>query len=398
MQFHPEQVAITDAMSLPQINVVQVCLEYVPSAGGSIITVMDIDRVFKTSIIAFTSADNMIQDQEWDQNVFRVPIRAGILGRRYSLPVFSAELHKAEMILRQADLVIFHELFRYHFQWAGLIARKAKIPYWVIPHGEMDPYVFTYRSVQKKIWLSAVGYPIMRCAQSVIFATERECEKALPYTQGCRTHVVHWPVEYLDISRRAEARAIVCARHSIPDEARVLFWIGRLHLSKRPLQTIEAFGQIRNPLIHLIMVGPDDTLTREDCERFCAEANICNVHIIGPVYGKEKYMYYMASDAYISLSFKENFNYTAAEAMSCALPVILSQGNDLAQELRDLNCGWMLKTIDKQECIDALNQFASLPQIVLDEMGLTGQQWARDVLSQETFAQTLCQLAEKRTI
>ena len=104
----------------------------------------------------------------------------------------------------------------------------------------------------------------------------------------------------------------------------------------------------------------------------------------------------MASDAYISLSFKENFNYTAAEALSCALPVILSKGNDLTMELQDLNCGWMLKTNDKQECIDAINHFASLPQVLLDEMGLTGQQWARNVLSNEVFAQTLRQMAEHK--
>lgn len=385
-------------MNQSNMKVVQVCLEYVPSFGGSIATVMDFNRVFKTSIIAFNLADNMVQDQSWNQNVFRVPIGAGILGRCYSWPVFSAELQKAELILRQADLVIFHLLYRYHFQWAGAIARKAKIPYWVIPHGGLDPYVFTYRSVQKRIWLSAIGCPIMRHAQAVIFTTERERKKALPYTQGCRTYVVHWPVEYVDISRRAEMRALVRARHRIPDDARVLFWIGRLDVMKRPLQTIEAFGQIKNPLIHLVMVGPDDTVTRRDCERFCVERNICNVHLIGPIYGSEKFQYYMASDAYISLSFRENFNYTAAEAMACGLPVILSLGNDLAQELRNLNCGWMLKTIDTQECIDALNQFVSLPQIVLAEMGLSGQQWARNALSWETFAQTLRQLADERTI
>ena len=385
-------------MNQSHMKVVQICLEYVPSAGGNIISVMDFNRVFKTSIIAFTSADNMVQDQEWDQNVFRVPIRAGILGRCYSLPVFTAELHKAELILRQADLVVFHLLYRYHFQWAGAIARKAKIPYWVIPHGGLDPYVFTYRSVQKRIWLSAVGYPIMRRAQAVIFATEREREKDLPYTQGCRTHVVHWPVEYVDISCRAEARALVRARHRIPDEARVLFWIGRLDVMKRPLQTIEAFGQIENPLIHLMMVGPVGTLTWQDCERFCAERNICNVHLIGPVYGNEKFQYYMASDAYLSLSFRENFNYTAAEAMACGLPVILSPGNDLAQELRDLNCGWMLRTSDEQETIKVLRQFASIPKAALEKMGLAGQAWARTTLSNEKFAQTIRQLAEETTI
>ena len=132
-----------DVLNKNNLKVVQICLEYVPSAGGNIITVMDIKRVFNTQIIAFTSADNMVHDQEWDQNVFRVPIRPGILGRSYSCPFYGIELQKAERILRQADLAIIHLLYRYHFQWAGAIAPKVNIPYWVIPHGGLDPYVFT---------------------------------------------------------------------------------------------------------------------------------------------------------------------------------------------------------------------------------------------------------------
>lgn len=376
------------------MRVAQVCLEYAPSFGGSVQTVRDFSEVFESSIIAFTSADNKVQAPEWNKNVWRVPIRSGLLGRSYAWPVSPVDLHNASLILHQSALAIVHGLFRYHFQWAGAIARQMQIPYWVVPNGGLDPYVFTYRSVQKQIWMSTLGYPIMRRAQAVIFATEREREKALPRIQGCRTHVVHWPVQYVDTSRRAEARALVRARHHIPDEARVLLWIGRLHPMKRPLQTIEAFGQIENPLVHLVMVGPDGALTRQDCERFCVTRDINNVHIIGPVYGNEKYKYYMASDAYISLSFRENFNYTLAEALAAGLPVILSPGNDLSLELRVLNCGWMLKTIDTQECIDALNQFVSMPQIVLDEMGLSGQRWARTALSWEKFTQTIRQLAD----
>lgn len=384
-------------MNQSNIKVVQVCLEYVPSAGGNIITVMDFNRVFSPSIIAFTSADNMIQDQEWNRNVCRVPVRSGIPGRCYSWPIFSDDLRNAEQILRQASLVIFHLLYRYHIQWAGAIARKVKIPYWVVPHGGLDPYVFTYRSMQKRIWLSAVGYPIMRRAQSVIFATEREREKALPHIQGCRTNIVHWPVQYVDASRRAEARAFVRRQHHIPDEARVLLWIGRLHAIKRPFQTIEAFGQIGNPDVHLMVVGPDDTITRQDCERLCAERGIKKVHIIGPVYGSKKHEYYLAADAYVSLSYKENFSYTATEALASGLPVILSPGNDLSAELQDFNCGWMLKTDDAREVIKVFHQFASMPQSELNKMGLAGQSWARTTLSPDTFAQTVRQLAEEAT-
>ena len=71
--------------------------------------------------------------------------------------------------------------------------------------------------------------------------------------------------------------------------------------------------------------------------------------MIGPVYGDSKYHYLFASDAYVSLSQRENFNHTAAESLSAGLPVILSPGNDLAGEIRDEGCSWSLNDVSRIE-------------------------------------------------
>jgi len=380
-------------MGLDQHKVTQICLEYVPSYGGSAWSVRDFNRAFESSIIAFTSAGNKNRLQEWNTQVCRIPIRSGFLGRKYALPALSEDLQKARLMLDQSNLIIIHLLYRYHFQWAGALARQMRIPYWIVPHGGLDPYVFTYRTVPKKLWLMVLGSPVMRHAQAVIFATEREREKALPYVHGCQTKVIHWPVDPVDTSGRAQARERVRSRHQIPDDARVLLWMGRLHFMKRPLQTTEALGKAGRQDIHLLLVGPDGDMTRQDCERICVEKGIRNVHVVGPVYGSEKYDFYLAADAYISLSLKENFNYALAEAMASGLPLIISPGNDLSPELQSIKCGWIQRTNDIHESIASIRQFASISQIELDDMGSVAQQWARIAFSRETFVQTVRQLA-----
>ena len=375
-------------------NIVQVCLEYVASAGGSVVSVKNFHDVTGSKIIAFTS-HNSIVTEPWTADVLRVNVRTDFLGQRYLAPIFNADLQEAEKILRQADVIIIHLLYRYYFHWAISIAQKAKIPYWVIPHGGLDPYVFTYRPLQKRLWLLTIGHREMKSAKFVILATKREQEKAYSQLKGVNTVIFKWPVAFIETNRQSELREIIRSRHNIPLEARVLIYLGRLDLMKRPLRVIESLGMVENPYLHLIIVGQDGTVTRQDCEHFFTKHNIKNVHLIGPVYEDERFSYLMASDAYISLSIRENFNYTAAEAMSCGLPVILSPGNDLTEDLREVNCGWMLKTDDILECKGVLNEFISLPRNALEEMGQSAQIWARLELSNSIFRERVLQLVKR---
>ncbi|MBX3053003.1 MAG: glycosyltransferase [Caldilineaceae bacterium] len=348
-------------------------------------------------VVAFTSNRNLGYTQGWDDKVLRVPIRPDFLGRAYAVPESGDGLSASRLMLSQSSLAVLHLLYRYHIPWASTIAYQSQIPYWIVPHGILDPHVFTYRSWTKKIWLKVLGSRIMQRAEAVVFVTERERQKASPYTQGCKTQVIHLPVEYVDTSRRERIRLEIRARHIIPEEARVLVWMGRLHPMKRILETIDAFGHVCDPSLHLLIIGPDDVLKKEDCENYCLKQNIKNVHLLGPVYGNSKYDYYMASDGFISLSYRENFNYTLAEALACGLPAILSPGNDLALDLHSQNCGWMLKTEDAHEAITAIKEFALAPQAVLHELGTAGQQWARTNLDWETFTTALRELAIEST-
>lgn len=374
------------------MRVVQVGLEYVPKSGGTATAISDFGRALQASLISFTAPKTMRSISSKDQDVMHVPTHAGLLGKYYAWSR-SYLKQSAAVMLQGADLIVCHMLYRYHIQWASGLAIRAHVPYWVVPHGSLDPYIFTYRQLQKRSWLCLLGLNTLRRASRIIFATEREKQKAQSYVSSSNSVVIHWPIELVDTSRKLESRARVRRQHRIPEDARLLLYFGRLHDAKQPLQTILAFGRCNQPNTHLLMIGPDDTFTRAELEHFCFMQDISNVHIIGPVYGDCRYAYYMASDAYISLSHKENFGYSVADALACACPVILSPGIDLTPELQSAECGWLLDSTDLATVVEALNEFTQGNPAALVEMGLRGQRWARVELSRERFEQQLRQLA-----
>lgn len=377
-------------MTRVTIRTTQVCLEYVRSFGGSAKAVRDFASALESVIVAFSPLHE--RSEEWSDNVIHVPTLRSWLGRLYSVPDGSSGLDEARQALIGSRAVFLHLLFRRHVTWAGAICRKAKIPYFVVPHGALDPYVFTYRSLPKQLWMVWVGRRLMKNAKAVIFISEREREKAAPFLDGCHTLVVRLPIEHIDLSRRMAFRSEVRQDLEIEDSARVLVWMGRLDRMKRIEETINILERVRDSSIHLLVVGPDGHLTAADIERHCQRKGIRNVHVIGPVYGDRRYRYFMAADAYISLSHRENFNYTAAEALACGLPVILSPGNDLAFDLISASCGWLLNTISADEAVQAIQAFAATPQSLLLAKGAAARQWAREELSLDTFSRSITEL------
>lgn len=371
----------------------QVCIEYTPESGGTTTAVRLFARALGESIVSFTSSEGLRNTQKDTAGVVHVPVHPGVWGHRYGWSG-SRQKEIADRLVCCSDLVISHTLYRYHVQWAANIARNIGMPHWIIPHGTLSPYTFSYRAWQKKLWLALVGRRLLREADCVLFATEYEKKQALAYVNGIDSRVIHWPVEFVDIADRQDRRAAVRAQHQIPLDARVVLYLGRLHPIKRIIETVDAFGRCVYPHLHLIVAGPDSPmLDREQCARYCAEHNIDRVTFTGPLSDRKKWGYFAAADAFITISHAENFCFTAAEALACGLPVILSSTVGLASETRSLECGWTLDSVDSTSIATALREVATAPLDRLLEMGRRGQIWSRSELSFDRFSRQVAELA-----
>lgn len=368
------------------ICVVQVSEGFSPDSGGTTTSVLQFQDALGGPIVAFQRAGDTEPPEARD--VVTVACERDIRGRVYSWASADA-LATATQTLAGADLIVCHMLYQYHIQWAASLAKALRIPYWVVPHGSLDPYVFSYRPCRKRAWLRLTGQRILDGAERVIFATDRERVKAQSAVGVLDNSVVlPWPVTPVSLSDRVACRSRIRSRLGLSESQRVLLYLGRLHSMKRPLETIRA-AAIAGDMITLVVAGPDGDVSRSECEWLCRENGWNNVHFVGPVYGAEKYEYYKAADGYISLSHRENFGHTVAEALVCGLPVILSPGVDLSGELAQAGCGWVLADTAESTAVAAIREFARATPSQIAQLGRRGQSWALAELSPKRFAGAL---------
>lgn len=382
----------SDAMT--SSHAVLVGLGLVPSTGGPPKSINLFREALDAKVVSFTDPKMLEAEGSAIPGAVHVPVDEGLRGRAYSW-ASEKNLEPASAVASNANLLSCHILYRYHVNWVKRKAKEQGVPYWVVPHGCLDPYVFTYRSFIKKLWLKWIGKSFLEGADSIICATHAERDKIAQWYKGDNLRVVHWPVTPLDDSNREDIRSEVRAQLGIPESAKVLVYLGRLHPMKRPLETIEAVGKAGCDNVHLLVIGPEESYSVKECEAHAKQCGAKNVHVLGPVYGKDKERYLLASDAFISLSIRENFGHTAAESLTAGLPVILSPGNDLSGEIQSVECGWLLQDDELSTAASAIKAFDSASTSELQKRGKQGKVWALEALSFDAFARNIQALARE---
>jgi glycosyltransferase involved in cell wall biosynthesis len=396
-----------------EARVINVCVEHQPAHAGLYRGIQDFARALGDDILSFDGRAVKHVAGPGTPAIHRIQAGRGWLARKV-LTINSIAAHEADAIAADADLLVTHSLFRAHAPWARNWAVRHGRPYWVVPHGCLDPTGLARRAAGKRLWLWQHGGRLFAEAHALVFATRRERDKAAAWTrQHCGPHgdagrplsvVVPWPVSLPSLAGVEAARETFRNRHDIPEKAPILLWVGRLHTMKRPLQAILAFAASAAGTGHLVIVGMDENLSRVGLQAKIPPAVAGRVHLVGELQGAALAEAWLAADGYISLSAKENFGYATADALAHGLPVILSPGHDLAYELPGadrggLDCGWLLPDDSLQSAVDAIGEWSALvtasggtPRRLLG-LRETGRIWAADNLSFERFRSSLERLA-----
>ena len=382
------------------MRVCNVCLTHDPAFGGLHRSVQDFSRALSAPVLSFDNGRGERVGVEEGIAVRRLGCGTGWLAR--DCRVMSAAIaRQADEAVADADLLVVHSLFRGHATWAQAWARHNRRQYWAVPHGCLDPWTLSHRRLLKRLWLEARGRSYLAHADRIVFSSQRSLEKARPWIPNGgaadRSVVVHWPVDVPRLDDRASARAAFRRQHGIPEVARLLLFVGRLHAVKRPIETMRAFCEATSAAAqencHLAIIGMDGDLTQADL--LAAIPTHCRdrVHVVGPLAGADLAAAHLAGDGFISLSYQENFGYAAAEALAYGLPVILSPGHDLAHEMpaRDgrFGCGWLLADDAHATAVAAIRECAKATDATLAGMGRTGRAWMGDTLSFDGFRDRL---------
>jgi glycosyltransferase involved in cell wall biosynthesis len=374
-------------------SIVNISLNVTYANGGVTKAILDFQQYLEAPIISFDNRPDMrVEDRE-------VNFVDSWVARPGPFPhiIFSA---RAKKLARQKldelkpDALIVHSLYRAQCAWAQSEAKRRGIPYFVVPHGGLDDYVFQRGGVMKKAWLKW-HQSYFENAAAVIFSTRREYEKGKKWIGRARAETILWALaEEIAGIDREKAHQWLLNRIGGKDDRRMLLYLGRLDPMKRPLETIRAFARAETKQTDLVITGNEHPISIESLKKEIADLGIQNVHITGPLYGNDKALALHGADGFISLSHRENFGYTTAEALMAELPVILSPGNDLSPEVAVANAGWFLDSMDGSLESGAISAFDSAPKGELLAMGLRGHEWAVENLAPECFKARILSLID----
>lgn len=243
------------------------------------------------------------------------------------------------------DRVIVNGLWQY----LSFAARKryagSDIPYYVFPHGMLDPWfkkTFPLKHLKKWFYWPWAEYRVLRDAAAVIFTAEEErllARKSF-WLYRAREKVSPLGIETPSVSSNAKSDFL--ARYPQLQNTRNFLFLGRLHPKKGCDILLEAFARIRDRATSLILAGPDQIGWEAELRRQVARLNIGDrVVFTGMLQGAMKQGAFASADAFVLPSHQENFGISVVEALAANVPVLISNRVNIWREVEADRAGYV---------------------------------------------------------
>jgi glycosyltransferase involved in cell wall biosynthesis len=249
----------------------------------------------------------------------------------------------------QYDVVVVHGIWQYNSFGVWRALRKTSTPYFVFPHGMLDPWfncTYPLKRFKKLLYWPWAEYRVLRDAAAVLFTSEEERRLARESfgLYRCNEVVVNYgtaaPVIDLQSAQEDFWSAFPQLRRR-----KLLLFLGRLHEKKGCEQLIRAFAAIQDSSAepqHLVIAGPsanEDYLQR--LKRLTIELGREEMHTFsGMLTGNLKWGAFAAAEAFILPSHQENFGIAVVEALACGTPVLISNKVNIWREIVADGCGY----------------------------------------------------------
>ncbi len=246
----------------------------------------------------------------------------------------------------QYDAVIINGLWNFSSYGTWLALRDGKAPYFVFPHGMLDPWferAYPVKHLVKKLFWRLFEHNVLRDATGVLFTAEEERRLARqsfsPYR--CREFVVGYGTQDIAGDPHEQCEAFFTRLPQMRGRKFILY-LGRIHPKKGIDLLINAYARLAHELpdTHLVIAGPDQTGWRNALEAMARQRGIAGlVHFPGMMSGDEKWGAFRAADCFVLPSHQENFGLVAAEAMALGLPLVITDKVNIWREIEQDGAG-----------------------------------------------------------
>ena len=271
-----------------------------------------------------------------------------------------------EILSGNYDLIHCQNLWDPIYNKIAKIARKYDIPYMMTPRGCLEPWAYQgqgfIKNIKKK--LAMMLYQKRDLQKSVCILATANMEADNIRRLGIKTPIAIVP-NGIDISeykcRSVDFKASV---------KKQLMFLSRIHQKKGIEFLINAWEQLHTkyPDWNIIIAGNGEESYIKQLKDMILLKKLQNcVQIIPPVFGESKRRLYYESSLFILPTYSENFGMVIAEAMSCGVPCITTNGTPW-QELNDKNLGWCIE-LNQKNLISTISKAIDLGVDTLFDIG-----------------------------
>lgn len=309
-----------------------------------------------------------------------------------------------EFILSEKfDIIQMQSMWAKSYHQVAQIARKHNIPYLITPRGMLEPWSLSQKKWKKKLALMLYQMKDLQKAACIFTTAEMEAKHV-------RDLGVKVPMSV--IPNGIETDGYAC-RTSMDGVKKQILFLSRVHVKKGIEILIEAFNKLRADSLEfrdwsVVIVGNGEAEYIKSLELRvkCLELEDC-IKILPPVFGEAKTKLYQESSLFCLPSYSENFGMVIAEAMSCGVPAITTNGTPW--QLLNGDCTTMCASLDMLGddkrtgwCIElsvenlekTLREAMSMDSVALYEMGQRGSRMINENFNYRSVAKRTKQLYE----
>ena len=241
--------------------------------------------------------------------------------------------------LAEFDVVHIFGLYDLLGPHVAAACRKRKIPYVVEPIGMFVPIV-------RNLWLKRMyhrlwGQEMLTGAEVIIATAEQERDELTG--GGIASEKILLRRNGVEVPEELPERGLFRRQLKIPENARLVLFLGRMSQKKSPDLLLKAFAGLAGSevaitsAVHVAFVGPDDSGMKDRLLQMAKQLDVLNrVHFSGPLEGQAKWGAYRDADVFVLPSQNENFGNTAAESVAAGTPVVVTKECGIAPLLKDV--------------------------------------------------------------
>ena len=253
----------------------------------------------------------------------------------------------------------------------SVATRKLNLPLIITPRGTLEPWSLEQKKWKKRLAMLLYQKNDLQKAACILATSDMEAQHVRDLRVSTPIAVIPNGIDVSEYRCRSLDNKLGVKKQ--------ILLLSRIHQKKGVEYLIEAWARLRTkyPNWNVVIAGNGEESYISKLRKMIDAKNLHScIQIIPPVFGEAKRKLYCESSLFVLPTYSENFGMVIAEAMSCGVPVITTNGTPW-QELNNKELGWCID-LSVENLVKSLVEAIELGEDALFEKGQVCSKYIRD--------------------